>query len=234
MNVRLTPLWALALAALTTCAVTVTDKPALPEFNRLVLDVAAVYPTDGTHDYWWPRGGESSYDGCTEDLQLLGERVMEGEPQRRTFCCGLTIEVFLKAYNQWIEMHGVANPSLTPENWPRFQRVWFVLETNGPGPSAALEEFGLGRTIERDEVLPGDFVQIWRRTGSGHSVVFLDWVRDDAGAVTGFRYWSAQPSTDGSGGRVEYFGAPDADEGVADEHTYWGRVELPLATTLGD
>ena len=45
----------------------------LPEFNRIVLRLIREYPADGTHRYWWPRSGEGNYDGCTQDLSLLGK-----------------------------------------------------------------------------------------------------------------------------------------------------------------
>jgi hypothetical protein len=135
----------------------------LPEFNQIVLSVLKEYPTDGTNDYWWPRAGESDYSGCTRDLSLAGVRVMKGEPQRRTYCCGLTLEVFLRSYIRWLETRGGEQASaVAPADWPEFQKYWFVLEKNGPGPSAALEKFKLGRTIPMNEALPGDFVQIWR------------------------------------------------------------------------
>ena len=73
--------------------------PDLPEFNRLVLEVAAEYPTDGTHGYYWPKAGDEDfvrYDGCTRDMFYLGKIAMRGEPQSRSFCCGFTLEVFLE------------------------------------------------------------------------------------------------------------------------------------------
>ena len=50
-----------------------------------------------------------------------------------------------------------------------------------------------------------------RADGLGHSVVFLGWDRDPAGASTGIRYWSSQPGTDGIGEAESAVGsAPDA------------------------
>ena len=216
---------ALSVPALLCSSAARAEEPALPEFNQLILDVINTYPTDGTHTYWWPRNGESNYDGCTTDISLAGQRVMAGEPQRRTFCCGLTLEVFVVAYKQWLAAHGGEDGSkVSPADFARFKRLWFVLEANGPGPSAALEAYGLGRTISQAEALPGDFVQLWRRSGSGHSVVFLGWAHNDAGEVIGFRYWSTQQSTQGIGEVTEYF-APEGERGVAAEHTHWARVE---------
>ncbi len=211
------------------------DLEKLPEFNQMVLKVASTYPQDGTHDYWWPRSGESSYDGCSKDVYLLGEKVMEGEEGQRTFCCGWTLEVFLEAYNEYLKKSGEAFESpITKDNWQNFQSLWFVEEINGPGPSAALASFNIGKEISRDEVVPGDFVQIWRRWdrekkshGSGHSVIFLSWERDEYGEIKGIRYISTQPSTDGIGITTEYFRGPDAAKGVAEEFTHYGRVLLP-------
>jgi hypothetical protein len=219
----------------TNSALAEKEAPALPEFNQIVLKIAKSYPTDGTHDYWWPKAGEGNYDGCSTDLFLNDQKVMKGEENKRTFCCGYTLEVFLKAYNEYLVLHkGEVEEKLTPENFKKFKGFWYVKDVNGPGPSAALEQFGLGKTITRDEVLPGDFVQIWRRwdkekkkNGSGHSVIFLEWVKDEAGKVTGFKYISTQKSTTGIGERVEMFGAPEESKGVAHEFTHWGRVEIP-------
>jgi hypothetical protein len=197
-------------------------------FNALVLRIAGEYPTDGTHGYWWPKAGEGNYDGCTRDLELQGKRVMRGEEKKRAYCCGLTLEVFLRAYKEWLKDHGGEEASvLTPENWKEFQRQWFVVEKNGPGPSAAAEQFGLGKTIPRGEARPGDFVQIWRTENkngkvSGHSVIFLDWVRDAGGNPNGFRYWSTQPGTKGINEVTEHYGP---DGGMAEQYTYFCRIE---------
>ncbi len=233
-------IWLLFAGLVAPAAVAAAEEAAsrkLPEFNRLVLEEIEQYPTDGTHDYWWPRSGEFDYDGVTQDLFLDGVKVLSGEPEQRTFCCGLTLEVFLNAYKEYLEKHGDGlGKRLSAEEWGEFQGLWFVKEINGPGPSAALEEFGLGREISREEVLPGDFVQIWRRWdqekkshGSGHSVIFLEWVRDESGEISGMKYFSTQPSTDGIRENIEYFGGPDETSGIAEEFTYYGRVDIPLA-----
>jgi len=210
------------------CAEQTAEGEALPEFNWIVLSLIKEYPTDGTHDYWWPRSGESNYDGCTRDLYYLGKKVMQGEPRKRTYCCGLTLEIFLRAYNEWLDRHGGRSAAtLSAEDWPEFKKLWFVLELNGPGPSAALEAYQLGRTLRPEEVLPGDFVQMWRTKNSkgkmtGHSVIFLDWTRDNQGDITGIRYWSSQPGTNGISEREESYGP---DGGISKEYTYFGRVE---------
>lgn len=200
----------------------------LPAFNKIVLQMIKQYPTDGTHGYWWPRGKKGHYSGSSQDLFFQGEKVMTGDPKGRTFCCGLTLEVFLRSYEKWLGARGgEKDAAFTANEWSKFQKLWFVEKLDGPGPSAALEAFHLGKEIPPSEALPGDFVQIWRTKNkrghvSGHSVIFLNWVKSDNGHVIGFRYWSTQTSTKGIHENTEYYGPLG---GLSTEYTYFGRVE---------
>ena len=200
-------------------------RESLPEFNQIILNTINEMPADGTHGYWWGGG----YDGATEDIYLQGIKVMRGEKEKRSYCCGLTLEVFLKSYKKWLEEHGGERASAIPaDKWSKFQGLWFVQKVNGPGPSAALEAFDLGHRIDPDQALPGDLIQIWRtvkegkKTPSGHSVIFLDWARDEGGNITGIRYWSTQPGTDGISEQTEYF---KPDGGINGMYTYFSRVD---------
>ncbi len=199
----------------------------LPSFNRLVLKTAFEYPRNGTHTYWWPKRTDEdfvSYDGCSADVFLQGEQVMRGETGGRTFCCGWTLEVFAKSYERWLEgRQSGPEPRLAPQDFGEFKRLWFVEDLNGPGPSAALEAFQVGREIPWQEALPGDFMQIWRTENeeekiTGHSVIFLQWI--DGGR--GFRYISTQESTNGIGANTEHFGTYG---NVTPTYTYFGRAD---------
>lgn len=203
----------------------------LPEFNRIVLDVCQEYPMDGTHGYYWPRGEDNFYyDGCTRDMYLMGEKVMTGEAEGRTYCCGFTAEVFVEAYDRWLTEHGADAALLTSETFRPFLRQWFVTEFNGAGPNLALESVNLGETIAKedwDSALPGDFCNYWRTEEDdghigGHSVVFLSWVRNAEGEITGMNYISSQPSTDGIGYRTEWFGS---NGGLSRRFFYIGRAQ---------
>ncbi|HMX63819.1 MAG TPA: hypothetical protein PKD58_12195 [Candidatus Sumerlaeota bacterium] len=203
--------------------------PAIPPFNQLILAEAAKYPTDGTHTYWWPRKGEGpKYDGCSADVFLGGKKVMSGEPEGRTFCCGLTLEVFAKVYDEFLKQNPGFESPLTEKNWKDFQGKWFVREMQGDGPGDALEAYGLGEKIARGDVLPGDFVQLWRnkreteKNPSGHSVIFLAWQYDQKGEINGLRYWSTQTSTNGIHERIEEFGEKPGNIDAA--HTYYSRA----------
>lgn len=232
----------IALLALFSCASlnsqkTAQQDAAQPEFNKMVLDTIKTYPTNGAHGYWWPRSGESGYSGCTQDLFLDEKKVMTGEPKKRTYCCGLTLEAFLVTYKKWLEPRGGDKASVvSPDDWATFQRLWFVEKTNGPGPSAACERYKLGKLITADEALPGDFVQLWRtpkagKAPTGHSVIFLAWEKDASGKKTALKYWSTQPGTNGISERTESIGP---DGGIALENTHFCRVEPKTKQMLQD
>ena len=203
----------------------------LPPFNRLVITEIARYPTNGTHAYWWPKKGEKQYDGVTQDVYFQGMKALSGEPRQRTYCCGLTLEVFLNAWNRRIARTPADAQKLKADDWKTFQRLWFVEDLNGPGPSAALERFRLGRQIPFEEAQPGDFVQIWRNkvpNPSGHSVVFLNWVKNGQGEITGLHYWSTQESN-GIAENTEFFpkeGEPAAKPWrMVRDYVYVARVD---------
>ncbi|MFH0794421.1 MAG: hypothetical protein V2A74_10360 [bacterium] len=198
----------------------------LPVVNQYVLKMIETYPTDGTHTYWWPRKGESSYDGATTDVLYMGQCVMKGEPQGRTYCCGLTLEVFFRAMEAYNKDHGIKQiGSLTPEESGKFKHLWFCPESKSPGPNLALNEFKLGKRVENyEDARPGDFVQIWRNSGTGHSVIFMGWVRDDKGEITGMKYWSTQPKTNGIGYAEESFGG---EKGLDRATTIISRPQEP-------
>lgn len=174
----------------------------LPEPNKSIVDLMLQYPENGRHDYWWPRKGEGQFDGSTTDVLLNNQLVMKGEPKGRTFCCGLTLEVFYRYINM--------KPALAAkvlEDPATFKSDWFCREIFSPGPQDALEATGLGKQVtDPDDALPGDFVQIWRNDKSGHSVMFVNWLWNGTGEIIGLQYWSTQTATEGIGFNSEIFG----------------------------
>jgi hypothetical protein len=75
----------------------------------------------------------------------------------------------------------------------------------------ALEKLGLGKGVKLEDAKAGDFVQFWRNNKSGHSVIFLGWVKDNAGKIAGIKYRSTQKLTDGIGDRTETIGDGEKD-----------------------
>jgi len=88
----------------------------------------------------------------------------------------------------------------------------------------AIERLGIGYEVSPGQAKPGDFV-VFSRKGSGHSVIFLDWVTHDQRKV-GFKYRSSQPATDGVGDQIEYFTTTGyAGAGVIPEYFFVGRLK---------
>lgn len=184
-----------------------TALPRAEDFARHVLAVMESYPADGTHAYHWPKSG--GWKGCTKDLVYGdGEIIAEGDAKGRAYCCGLTFEVFVEAWRAWSVEQGrvfrVGDRDVA--GMRKLQTDWFGSAKDISCVHTAIVGGKLGRRIEKlEDARPGDFVQLWRHSGSGHSVIFLGWER--AGdRITGLRYWSTQKSTQGIGTRTEMFG----------------------------
>ena len=96
---------------------------------------------------------------------------------------------------------------MTVDDLLEFRMDWYVRDLYGSGPAEAVENYGIGEEVtDWSDIQPGDFVQFWRNSGSGHNTIFIDWETDNQGEIIGVYYWSTQGSTDGIGYRAEYFG----------------------------
>lgn len=195
----------------------------LPRMNAEVVQMCLSYPREGKHGYWWPKVA-MPFDGATTDVVIDGRVVMRGEPQGRCFCCGLTLETFYRV----LQKQDKQPDCLTSDTADLVKGLWFCRKLKSPGPEDAMVALGVGEKISSlDKVLPGDFVQIWRPSGSGHSVVFVAWAYDRSGKRVGMHYWSTQPSTDGIGFAAEVFGNQGA---VIDlQNTSFARLKSPKA-----
>ncbi len=212
-----------ALLALVVAARAEESVPTEQDFSKLVMSVVKSYPTDGTHKYWWPKG--SDWPGTTCDVEYQGVKACEADAEGRCYCCGLTFEVFVRAWKAWCEAkeRPFAIPGVDGEEIKDLRSDWF----GSTGDKRTLIQHaivsrGLGRAIEKPEdARPGDFVQLWRNNGTGHSVVFLEWKKGGDGKLKALRYWSTQKSTDGIGEREERVGG---DDGIDPAQVYIVRV----------
>lgn len=246
--------------------------------NDYIVQVVKSYPTDGTHKYSWPKkdaDGKDLYDGVTQDIYYDGikyspnaeyripnVRILRGDGNGSAYCCGLTLEVFLKAmdkYNSsYFQQLSIAGDAITKSgirwgrsiqgggwlyadenvccifspikgldttNFSNFKNLWFCPGDNAMGPGEALMTFGMGTMVtDWNQAQFGDFVQIWRWNGSGHSMVFVDWIKNSTGTITGLKYWSSQKKTNGIGYNTEYFAET---KGIDRKRTFICRVTDP-------
>ncbi len=234
----------------------------LPEqagFNDYVIQAIndqARYPKDGTWPYCFNNSAcepdVDIYFGMIHDGYYLGEMLFEGTG--RCYCCGHTLEIFLDAYRRWQLDYGVPETvpygglTLADMDVGAFYQHWFGWGVADTASSAnALEYAGIGVNLyegDWDMALPGDFINLSRSTGTGHAVIFVDWVYDD-GLLAGLRYYSCNGSGDshpdpadpdnvsgvsGPSFRTEYF--TDAGGTVLKNYLFIGRAFDPDEVNL--
>ncbi|MDK2973620.1 MAG: hypothetical protein PWP23_3375 [Candidatus Sumerlaeota bacterium] len=177
--------------------------------NSWLLETMADYPTDGSLPGMTGAETQASM-GTTQDLFYKGRRMIEGGPQRQSHCIGLMFEVYMKAYERAAGTADFDIPTIASnEDYYAFRRDWYGVDGNKRTLVRALTERDLGREIRSlDDALPGDFLQFWRHTGSGHSAVLLKVERNDAGKPSALIFWSVHQTTGVSQKREEIGSGP--------------------------
>ncbi|MEO0529042.1 MAG: hypothetical protein AAF266_00545 [Planctomycetota bacterium] len=179
--------------------------------DNAVLSIARSYADGGGYNRTW--AGSGTPEAVTHD----GRQVL-AEGTGGTYCCGYTFAVAMQA----AERRGLLD-GRSFDDVKRFQKLWYGATDADDDTLVVLaaETLGIGEGVALDDARPGDFVQLWRTGGSGHSVVFLDWLEED-GRRVGFRYRSSQGSTDGIGDATERFS--DAGGRVLRDRTHAARL----------
>jgi hypothetical protein len=108
-----------------------------------------------------------------------------------TYCCGVTFEA-------WFRVIGVTI-DVPVSDMQKVQRLWYCAAGNQKGCQDALLAVEMGMPVSLEEAQAGDFLQLWRKSGSGHSVIYLSH-NSAAGTLT---YFSTQKETNGAGERTE-------------------------------
>jgi hypothetical protein len=147
--------------------------------------------------YLWP----SNIDGSVGDVLYENKIVLKGNPDNYTYCCGLTLQVYLMACNKLGKHLGSLSDVYA------IKRKWFIADPVQPlsankGQVDALVPRQLGVEVFENNVQKFDFAQLWRKTGSGHSVVFITFVEERGRKA--IKYWSTQRSTNGIGYKTEW------------------------------
>ncbi len=231
----------------------IPDAPGFNHYTLLAINDWSRFPKDGTYPYCWEYYGDTCgagwgqiYDGVYGDQFLFAGG---GD----CFCSGHTLEIFLYAYRLWLTDNGFPPDTLfdvggdvltvASVDTGTFYQHWQGFGVADYASSAlAFESAGIGEELYEarwDEALPGDFVNLSRSTGSGHAVIFVDWVMQN-GQRVGLRYYGCNGSgdscpdpadpqnTSGNSGPsfvTEYFEGHGGT--VLPTYLFLGRVHLP-------
>lgn len=215
-----------------TFVLVLTTLPALAEeisqktFNDYVLQAVKTYPTDGSEPYAWVN--DPGYYGISRDLHYLGQQYIKADAQKRSYCSGITFQVFMEAYEQYNTDHGLEGIGNIAdlEDLEEFRRKWYGVGGDRRTIKHALESSGLGYQVaDLSEVQAGDFVQLWRFNGSGHTVIFINWVKDTNDQIIGFNYWSSNYGR-GPSYQIEYFG--ESGKLININETYFMKISNPV------
>lgn len=168
----------------------------------------------------------ANYNGVTRDISYQGRVLARAHPggDRASYCVGITFEVFFRAMQDRNRELGISADDFNGMGWDNlfdFMLDWYAAK--GPQTVSnvvvAVAKYGVGQEVnDWGEAEPGDFIQFLRKSGSGHTAVFLQWVRSDQ-QIVGVTYWSSQTSTNGIGVHSEYFAIPKG-RGVV-----WGPIQ---------
>ena len=169
--------------------------------NPYVMKVISAYPLDGSYPYhcgWTPREYDL-YNGVTQDLWYKGMVVAKAYPDgsRCSYCCGFTFEAFVRAMKLRNVQKGLDADDfngMTFNDLFNLLQLWYI---EGPGDceQRGIVGYGLGRAIPNlEDARPGDFLSYSTTPSGGHSVIFIDWVRDEQNKIVGMKYFSSNLS----------------------------------------
>lgn len=207
------------------------SNPIESDINAMVIDMLETYPTDGSFEYYWPQSG--GWIGNPSDIYYTNQLYAEGDDLNRSYCVGLTFEVFMRTMEEVDTLNngdGTIN-GISINELDEFRLDWYVRDLYGSGAVEAVENYGIGERVSSwDEIQSGDFLQFWRHSGSGHNTIFIDWEYDIDDNIIGFVYWSTQGSTNGVGYNSEYFGTSGS---YVDPNYFFAARVYPAEEWLG-
>lgn len=184
------------------------------DYNEQVVQIAKLYSSGG---YKWVAGS----DGVPESIYFKDQEILTMPADKKTYCCGFTFWVAMRV----LESNRLID-EMTVNEIKTFQKQFFG---SAPTPQKklcayAIPTLGVGKEIVFDRCKEGDFVQLWRTNGSGHSVIFYKWIiNKNNNNKIGFEYYGTQTATGGMGLHEEYFSGSGGD--VNKGSTYAARIE---------
>lgn len=170
--------------------------------------------------------------GMPIDIYFQSQNPLFKKPSDgSTYCTGYTFAVaFVTCLNR-----GLLN-DFTDKDIVKMQAVWNVgdaktypkLCVDAISKPLASNLKALGKEVTLQDTKPGDFCQIWRSTGSGHSVIVVETIKKD-NKIIGIKYYSSNDGVvnptskkDGPGENTEYFS--DSGGKMLRNNTYFARL----------
>ncbi|MBS4032251.1 MAG: hypothetical protein KGZ63_12650 [Clostridiales bacterium] len=185
-----------------------------PDLNSFVLDVISTYEI-GKYPYLL-NNDYANYNGVTTNIVYQGTLLAKAHPSgnRASHCVGITFEVFVRAMRERNKTLGISQDDfngMSADDLREFMLTWYVANgsKNISNIVVAAEKYGVGTGITRlEDAKPGDFVDISRENGTGHTTVFINWVKEN-NKIIGIKYWSSQGA--GINYKTEYFNVADSN-----------------------
>lgn len=192
--------------------------------NRAIVQQYKSYPTNGIYTYAWIPG-----HGVTQDVFYMNELISPKAPDNTCYCSGLAFETFVFAFNNHNQHYGHSQIGTihNPAEMRNFRVQWYGVHETEKLATLALPMWNTGMEItDFEEAQEGDNIQLWRTNKSGHNPLFVNWIRNSNGQITGVRYWGSQGSSNGIGYHQESF-ATGRRGGMLRERFYLARAKKP-------
>lgn len=183
------------------------DETGFNHYTVAAINDTSRFPRDSSYPYCWGESWCGEIWGQIHDGRYGGEMLFPGGGD--CFCSGHTLEVFLRAFHLYLAEAGLSGDALFRHGGSvltvddvdvgGFYQWWQGFGVASYSSSAeAFESVGIGESLGEDrwnEVLPGDFVNLSRSNGTGHSVIFVNWIWEGSTRV-GIRYYGCNGSGD--------------------------------------
>jgi hypothetical protein len=179
-------------------------------------------------------GGYNMSKAFTRNLKYGDSCCIKASQPHLTMCVAAVSEIIIEALNIYAKETGDKSvfKTLPKKLWTHGTRtslranIFMYAGTNSRGTAHTLERFGLGKELNFEKLIPGDFINLNRSTGSGHAVVFMGYLDAKSNLtktytkdIIGFQYYSAQGKYSDDAGfalRNAYFGShcPPKTKGI--------------------
>ncbi|MGH0275917.1 hypothetical protein NKZ35_25365 [Sinorhizobium meliloti] len=188
------------------------------DFNQYILK--AVEYLNKNH----AGGGYDISEAFSHNIDYGGRGTVKATSPKKSMCVAAVSEVIIYATKIYAKETGdntvfdkVPVSAWTKGNATSLRANIFMFKGTGSrGTGHTLSQYKLGEELRFRDLKPGDFINLNRSSGSGHSVVFIGYLRSDLKVtsnfntdVVGFQYFSAQGkgrADAGFGYRNAFFG----------------------------